>query len=198
MMHSEDDVVSMADAAKMLPVSRPFVEKLIDEGRLPLHHAVGEDRFVRANDVRDFEAQMRAKAKALLEAHTEDDDPALIIEIYDGEYSGDLSVLTDLCSVEGSARAYDRPPYSILEEAHKILDLCEKRYSAPLPQSSLLTVVIGRKGAGPLVRLDVYAKNGQASASVLSNTEPRWDTGAICYLPEDNVINIVRKLLAST
>ncbi|MBN3854039.1 hypothetical protein G3N59_11675 [Paraburkholderia sp. Ac-20340] len=141
---------------------------------------------------------MRAKPKVFRDAHAEDGNPALVIEIYDGEYSGDLSVLTDLCSVEGSARAYDRPPYSTLEEVHKILDLCEKRYSAPLPQSSLLTVVIGRKGAGPLVRLDVYAKNGQASASVLSNTEPRWDTGAICYLPEDNVINIVRKLLAST
>jgi hypothetical protein len=121
----------------------------------------------------------------------------LTIAFYDGEYDGDMAPLVLICEIEGSAVPDGRPPYSPLEEALKVLELCADRDSTPRP-SDCFTVFIGRKtgtAIRPLARLDVYARNGYASASVLSTDSPRTDTESIRYSLDDDALTIVRKIL---
>jgi hypothetical protein len=122
----------------------------------------------------------------------------LTIAFYDGEYDGDMAPLVLICEIEGSAVPDGRPPYSPLEEALKLLEVCADRYSTPRPSCDCFTVFIGRKtgiAIRPLARLDVYARNGYASASVLSADSPRTDTESIRYSLDDDALTIMRKIL---
>lgn len=70
-----DEVMSTSEAAKLLFVSRPHVVKLIEEGKLPLHHITGRNRFLRKADVLEYKAKKMAEATAFFESQTEDLDP---------------------------------------------------------------------------------------------------------------------------
>lgn len=59
-----DDFMSTADAAKLLFVSRSHVLKLLEQGKLKLHHKTGNNRFVMRASVLDYQADQRAAAKA--------------------------------------------------------------------------------------------------------------------------------------
>lgn len=58
------DFMSIADAAKLLFVSRPHVLKLLEQGKLKLHHITGNHRFVEKVSVLAHQAGQRAAAKA--------------------------------------------------------------------------------------------------------------------------------------
>jgi excisionase family DNA binding protein len=70
-----DEVVSTAEAAAILFVSRQHVVKLIDEGVLPLHHRVGKVRFIRTTDVLAYKEKKLGEAKLWLASQTEDKRP---------------------------------------------------------------------------------------------------------------------------
>ncbi|MEM5366430.1 hypothetical protein V4C53_10335 [Paraburkholderia azotifigens] len=92
----------------------------------------------------------------------------------------------------------NRPPFDPLEEALKVLEVCSEKYSTPHP-GDVFTVFIGRKDGvtvEPLARIDVYARDGVASSSVLLNTAPRFDTEQVCYAPEDDVVTIALKIIS--
>ena len=58
------DFMSTADAAKLLFVSRPHVLKLLEQGKLKLHHKTGNNRFVGKASVLAYLAEQRAALKA--------------------------------------------------------------------------------------------------------------------------------------
>jgi hypothetical protein len=123
--------------------------------------------------------------------------PHLVLDFYDGEYDGDRSALTHLCSIEGSVVPHGQHQFDTLEEASKLLELCADRYGSRRPCDSCFAVFIGRKSGDavePLARLDVYARDGHASASVVG-FGPRWDTEPVVYVPDDDVVTMVRKIL---
>ncbi|WP_353189890.1 helix-turn-helix domain-containing protein [Pandoraea pnomenusa] len=59
-----DEFMSTSDAAKMLFVSRPHIDKLIDQGKLKLHHITGNNRFVRKDPVLAYQAGQQTGIKA--------------------------------------------------------------------------------------------------------------------------------------
>ncbi|CAJ6208696.1 Uncharacterised protein [Burkholderia pseudomallei] len=121
----------------------------------------------------------------------------LTISIYDGEYDGDVSALAHLCDIEGAVVPDDRPPFSVLEEALRVLEMCEERYSTPPLSGTGFTVFIGRKtatGVAPLARLDGYARQGYASARVVGPGSC-WDTERVYCAPDEDAVTIVRKML---
>jgi len=58
------DFMSIADAAKLLFVSRPHVLKLLEQGKLKLHHIAGNHRFVEKASVLAYQADQRAAVRA--------------------------------------------------------------------------------------------------------------------------------------
>jgi excisionase family DNA binding protein len=58
------DFMSIADAAKLLFVSRPHVLKLLEQGKLKLHHIAGNHRFVEKVSVLAHQADLCAAVKA--------------------------------------------------------------------------------------------------------------------------------------
>ncbi|WP_207000781.1 excisionase family DNA-binding protein [Trinickia mobilis] len=72
---STDEIISTSEAAKLLFVSHPHVLKLIEEGKLPLHHVTGQNRFLRRVDVLDYKAKKKVEAGAFFRTQTEDLNP---------------------------------------------------------------------------------------------------------------------------
>lgn len=123
---------------------------------------------------------------------------ALKIEIYDGEYQGDMSALTLSCMLEGTVEGLASS--SFLDGVIVVLEMCEKRYSTPTPLGASLTIFIGRnthKGPTPLARLDVRLEDGFAHASILSDSMPRTTTEPVAVLADDDVVTLVRKIFAA-
>lgn len=123
----------------------------------------------------------------------------LEISVYDGEFAGDVTSLTQLCVIEGSVTPHDREPYSPLEETRRLLELGSAKYVTPAPSGACFTVLIDSKDvedaeAEPLIRLDVYAHNGEAHARVISRLPP-WDTEGVRYDPEDSAVTIALNVL---
>ncbi|QGZ62388.1 MerR family transcriptional regulator [Paraburkholderia acidisoli] len=67
-----DDFVSIADAAKQLFVSRPYVLKLLERGELDLHHEVGNERFITQASVQRCRADRDAAAQAYQDLATDE------------------------------------------------------------------------------------------------------------------------------
>ncbi|WP_321797601.1 hypothetical protein [Caballeronia sp. J97] len=59
-----NDFLSIAEAATQLFVSRPNISKLLEQGKLELHHESGIDRFVTKASVLDYRAARNAAADA--------------------------------------------------------------------------------------------------------------------------------------
>lgn len=67
--------LSTAEAAKILSVSREHLARLIAQGKIPLHHSTGADRFVLEADVLAYRERKAAEAKSYFASQTEDDEP---------------------------------------------------------------------------------------------------------------------------
>ena len=129
------------------------------------------------------------------------DEPLLVIEIFDGEYFGDESELTHICDVEGSVPPDGRPPFTVLEETARVLELCADKYSTPAPAGDALTVFIGRRTRGAtatLARLDVQIEHGLAHASIVCSDRPREDAEPVPVSREDDVVTVARKIFAAS
>jgi len=131
----------------------------------------------------------------------ENDERVLEISLYDGEFVGDVTSLTPICVLEGSVTPYDREPFSPLEEAWRLLEMCSEKYAIPPSQGDCFTAFIGRKNRGnveveSLIRLDVHAHNGEATACVMSQL-PAWETERVRYHPDDSAVTIVLRILKS-
>ncbi|SAK72552.1 hypothetical protein AWB75_03901 [Caballeronia catudaia] len=68
-----DDFMSTAEAAKLLFVSRPHVVKLLEQGKLKLHHTTRNNRFLTTASVLAYQAHLDAAAKAY-QASTTDEE----------------------------------------------------------------------------------------------------------------------------
>jgi excisionase family DNA binding protein len=66
MLVPEKQELSTVEAANFLNVSRPYVIKEIEAGRL-IHRMVGRHRRIRFADLMDYEKDMRAKQQAALD-----------------------------------------------------------------------------------------------------------------------------------
>ncbi|MBB5427483.1 hypothetical protein HDG40_005662 [Paraburkholderia sp. JPY158] len=122
----------------------------------------------------------------------------LKISIFDGEAAAP-DTLIHLCDIDGSDVPNDQPPFSVLEETLRVLEMCRERCIVPRLGGRCFTVAIGRKAGSkvtPLVRLDGYAHQGWASAHVIGRP-PSWSTEPVYYSPDDDAVEIVRKLLAA-
>jgi hypothetical protein len=64
MMPDEDEFCSVSDAAKLLFVSRPFARKLVEQGRLEVHHKTADDEFVTCASVLRYQADQEAARQA--------------------------------------------------------------------------------------------------------------------------------------
>ncbi|MFP3604381.1 helix-turn-helix domain-containing protein [Paraburkholderia sp. SIMBA_053] len=62
--HDTDDFLSIAEAATLLFVSRPHISKLLEQGKLELHHEKGSDRFVTKASVLEYWATREAAVEA--------------------------------------------------------------------------------------------------------------------------------------
>jgi excisionase family DNA binding protein len=58
-----NDFMSIAEAAKLLFVSRQYVVKLLEQGQLKLHHKTRNNRFVTKTSVLNFQVNQRAAVK---------------------------------------------------------------------------------------------------------------------------------------
>jgi len=54
-----DDFMSVSETAKLLFVSRPYVEKLLRQGNLKLHHMDESGSFVAKESILDYQAAQR-------------------------------------------------------------------------------------------------------------------------------------------
>ncbi|MFM0169144.1 excisionase family DNA-binding protein [Paraburkholderia sediminicola] len=68
-----DEYMSTADAAKLLFVSLSHVVKLLDQGKLKLHHVTGNNRFVGKNSVLTYHAAQQAAIAAYQASAAEDE-----------------------------------------------------------------------------------------------------------------------------
>lgn len=63
--------LTTSQAADILNVSRPYVVKLVEEGKLP-HHKVGKHRRLKLEDVVEYKSATRKRSKELLGELVED------------------------------------------------------------------------------------------------------------------------------
>ncbi|MEM5371640.1 helix-turn-helix domain-containing protein [Paraburkholderia azotifigens] len=71
--HDTNDFLSIAEAATLLFVSRPHVSKLLEQGKLALHHENGSDRFVTKASVLEYWATREAAVETY-NASTSDEE----------------------------------------------------------------------------------------------------------------------------
>lgn len=71
--HDADDFLSIAEAATLLFTSRPHVLKLLEHGKLEVHHEKGSERFVTKASVLEYSATREAAAEAY-NASTSDEE----------------------------------------------------------------------------------------------------------------------------
>ena len=122
----------------------------------------------------------------------------LTLAFYDGAFEQDLAAMVHLCDVEGSVVPDDRPPFALLEEVRRVLDLCGEKYAAPRASGQHFTVLLGRKlGAQlePLARFDVVAHQGLARASVMYADGSRTDINGAAFEGDDDVVTILLNIL---
>jgi len=71
--HDADDFLSISEAAALLFVARPHISKLLEQGKLELHHEKGNDRFVTKVSVLKYWATREAAVEAY-NASTSDEE----------------------------------------------------------------------------------------------------------------------------
>ena len=69
---SAQKCLSTAEAAKLLFVSRTHMVKLIEQGKIRLHHVTGQHLFVLEADVLAYREKKLADAKSYFASQTED------------------------------------------------------------------------------------------------------------------------------
>lgn len=62
--HDTRDFLPIAEAATLLFVSRTHISKLMEQGKLELHHQLGSDRFVAKVSVLEYWAARQAAVQA--------------------------------------------------------------------------------------------------------------------------------------
>jgi hypothetical protein len=129
----------------------------------------------------------------------ENDERWLEIVAYDGEYAGDLSSLTKICSLSGGAMDCDQRPRSLFEEALTLLEICAEKWATPRPLGGRFTIFIGCKtsedsDAETLLRLDVNAHDGEATAVIVSGSRV-WNAAPAQYRLEADVVTITHDVL---
>ena len=120
------------------------------------------------------------------------------IAFYDGAYSGDLADMVHLCDVEGSVVPDDRPPFALLEEVRRVLEMCAEKYAAPCASGDCFSVLIGRKTEAQLqhlARLDVVAQQGLVRASVMYADGSRTDINGTVFEDDDDVVTTLLNVL---
>ncbi|CAL8477108.1 helix-turn-helix transcriptional regulator [Caballeronia sp. S22] len=68
-----DEFISTADAAKLLFVSRPHVVKLVEQGKLKLHHKMGSNLFLTKSSVLRYQADQQAAARTYQTSASEEE-----------------------------------------------------------------------------------------------------------------------------
>jgi hypothetical protein len=66
-MTDSDEFLSIADAAKLLFVSRPHVLKLLEQGELELHHKAEDALFVTLASVLRYQSERAAAVRTYLD-----------------------------------------------------------------------------------------------------------------------------------
>lgn len=74
-MSFHDEIISVAEAAKLLFVARSHVMTLIETGALQSQSQIGDDFMVRKADVVDYKQRIRDAAQLWLAGQTEDEKP---------------------------------------------------------------------------------------------------------------------------
>lgn len=122
----------------------------------------------------------------------------LRIAFYDGAYGGDLAEMVHLCDVEGSVVPDDRPPFALLDEARRVLEMCAEKYAAPCASGDRFTVLVGRKSDADIQHLatfDVVAQQGHARASVMYADGSGTDINAAAFEDGDDVVTTFLNML---
>lgn len=115
----------------------------------------------------------------------------LRIAFYDGTYGGDPAPMVHLCDVEGSVVPDDRPPFPLLEELRRVLEMCAEKYAAPCASGDRFSVLIGRKTDSQvqhLARLDVVVNRGLARARVTYADGCCTDINGAAFEGNDDVV----------
>ena len=63
---AQDAELTTAQAADILNVSRPYVIKLLEEGKIP-HRKTGTHRRIRLEDVLDYKAESKARKERAID-----------------------------------------------------------------------------------------------------------------------------------
>lgn len=124
----------------------------------------------------------------------------LSIAFYDGAFDG-ADALVQLCDVEGSVVPDDGPPFALLDEARRVLEMCAEKYAAPCASGERFSVLIGRKSDArvqPLARFDVVAHRGLARARAMYADGSCTDIDAACEADDDVVATVLKILKART
>ncbi|WMY08107.1 hypothetical protein [Paraburkholderia phenoliruptrix] len=124
----------------------------------------------------------------------------LRIAFYDGAYGGDLAAMVHLCDVEGRVVPDDRPPFPLLEEVRRVLEMCGEKYAAPRASGERFTVFLGRNSDAqvqPLATFDVVAQQGLVRASVMYADGSRTDITGAAFEDDDDVVTTFLNILGA-
>ncbi len=72
-MIPQDEALTTQSAANYLGVSRPFLVKILDEGRIP-HHKTGSHRRIRFADIAAYAHKRDSERRAILDEMTREAD----------------------------------------------------------------------------------------------------------------------------
>jgi len=123
-----------------------------------------------------------------------------VVEIYLGEYVGHEAeglplVCTAVVEVDPRVNVLKRASCAVHDDANT-------RPDGPYPHAKLATVLVLRDNVcGPKdvleARLNIVVEGGRAHCGVLMNDYPRYDLEAVKINSKDDVVTMVRRLLAS-
>lgn len=122
----------------------------------------------------------------------------LTIAFYDGAFDGNLDALVHLCDLKGSVVPDDRPPFPLLEELRRMLEMCAEKYAAPCASGDRFSVLIGRKTDSQvqyLARLDVVTNRGGARARATYADGSCTDINGAAFEGDGDVVRTLLNVL---